>query len=272
MESWFKVSSDISRNKKLLIIRAEQNGDSMALLWFFLLAMAREQNDDGYIYAADGVSYTAKTLAACCALKPKVVEKALELFETYNMIEVEDNGYIYIVGWSEHQSAGELAKIKERERCKEAMKVKRQREKRNNAVTVTENDRNNAVTNADVTVQNKNKKENKNTSNNNNNNSTVTENKRNCYGEKVVVVSNIGEKLASDNNPFGFWNRNISPLSPHYAEVLQVDIDEFGEEKVMAAVVATHDAKKDSLNYYSGVLKNIIVAGNSRPIKEQMPF
>ena len=38
------------------------------------------------------------------------------------MIDIEENGYIYIVGWSEYQNTEELSKLKERERCKEAMR------------------------------------------------------------------------------------------------------------------------------------------------------
>lgn len=180
MESWFKVSADVFDSDKIKILRADTKiGDSLALMWFFLLALARKKNDGGYVYATEGVAYTPKTLAAVGGFKPKIAETALEVFRQYNMIDIEENGYIYIVGWSEYQNAEELSKLKERERCKEAMRAKRQREKQsktcNNDVTnvdvtkcyedvtcnksVTSQDvtRNNDVTNTDVTDKNKSK-------------------------------------------------------------------------------------------------------------------
>ena len=120
MESWFKVSADVFDSDKIKILRADTKiGDSLALMWFFLLALARKKNDGGYVYATEGVAYTPKTLAAVGGFKPKIAETALEVFQQYNMIDIEDNGYIYIVGWSEYQNAEELSKLKERERCKE---------------------------------------------------------------------------------------------------------------------------------------------------------
>ena len=114
MESWFKVSADVFDSDKIKILRADTKiGDSLALMWFFLLALARKKNDGGYVYATEGVAYTPKTLAAVGGFKPKIAETALEVFQQYNMIDIEENGYIYIVGWSEHQNAEELSKLKE---------------------------------------------------------------------------------------------------------------------------------------------------------------
>lgn len=290
MESWFKVSADVFDSDKIKILRADAKiGDSLALMWFFLLALARKKNDGGYVYATEGVAYTPKTLAAVGGFKPKIAETALEVFQQYNMIDIEDNGYIYIVGWSEYQNAEELSKLKERERCKEAMRAKRQREKQsktcNNDVTnvdvtecyedvtcnksVTSQDvtRNNDVTNTDVTDKNKskNKKENKSKSNNNNFSSG-------CYNENSVVTCNSYENVTSDNNPVGFWNQNVTPITPYIAERLQAISTEHGELIAMQAVTITAQQGKKSIAYCEGVARNLASGDNQKPKKPPDDF
>ena len=290
MESWFKVSADVFDSDKIKILRADTKiGDSLALMWFFLLALARKKNDGGYVYATEGVAYTPKTLAAVGGFKPKIAEAALEVFQQYNMIDIEDNGYIYIVGWSEYQNAEELSKLKERERCKEAMRVKRQREKQsktcNNDVTntdvtecyedvtcnksVTSQDVtcNNDVTNTDVTDKNKskNKKENKNKSNNNNFSSG-------CCNENSVVTCNSYENVTSDNNPVGFWNQNVTPITLYIAERLQAIVKEHGELIAMQAVTITAQQGKKSIAYCEGVARNLASGDNQKPKKPPDDF
>lgn len=290
MESWFKVSADVFDSEKIKILRADTKiGDSLALMWFFLLALARKKNDGGYVYATEGVAYTPKTLAAVGGFKPKIAETALEVFQQYNMIDIEENGYIYIVGWSEYQNAEELSKIKERERCKEAMRAKRQREKQsktcNNDVTnvdvtecyedvtcnksVTSQDvtRNNDVTNTDVTDKNKskNKKENKSKSNNNNFSSG-------CYDKNAAVTCNSYENVTSDNNPVGFWNQNVTPITPYIAERLQAIAKEHGELIAMQAVTITAQQGKKSIAYCEGVARNLASGDNQKPKKPPDDF
>ena len=287
MESWFKVSADVFDSDKIKILRADTKiGDSLALMWFFLLALARKKNDGGYVYATEGVAYTPKTLAAVGGFKPKIAETALEVFRQYNMIDIEDNGYIYIVGWSEHQNAEELSKLKERERCKEAMRAKRQREKQsktcNNDVTnvdvtecyedvtcnkgVTNQNvtRNNDVTNVDVTNKSKNKKENKNKSNNNSSSD--------CYDENSPVVCNSYENVTSNNNPVGFWNQNVTPITPYIAERLQAISEEHGELIAMQAVTITAQQGKKSIAYCEGVARNLASGDNQKPKKPPDDF
>ena len=290
MESWFKVSADVFDSDKIKILRADTKiGDSLALMWFFLLALARKKNDGGYVYATEGVAYTPKTLAAVGGFKPKIAEAALEVFQQYNMIDIEDNGYIYIVGWSEYQNAEELSKLKERERCKEAMRAKRQREKQsktcNNDVTnvdvtecyedvtcnksVTSQDvtRNNDVTNVDVTDKNKskNKKENKSKSNNNNFSSG-------CYDKNAAVTCNSYENVTSDNNPVGFWNQNVTPITPYIAERLQAISKEHGELIAMQAVTITAQQGKKSIAYCEGVSRNLASGDTQKPKKPPDSF
>ncbi len=290
MESWFKVSADVFDSDKIKILRADTKiGDSLALMWFFLLALARKKNDGGYVYATEGVAYTPKTLAAVGGFKPKITETALEVFQQYNMIDIEDNGYIHIVSWSEYQNAEELSKLKERERCKEAMRAKRQREKQsktcNNDVTnvdvtecyedVTCNKgvtnqsvtRNNDVTNVDVTDKNKSKNKNKKENKSNNNNFSSG-----CYDENTAVTCNSYENVTSNNNPVGFWNQNVTPITPYIAERLQTIAKEHGELIAMQAVTITAQQGKKSIAYCEGVARNLASGDMQKPKKPPDSF
>lgn len=291
MESWFKVSADVFDSDKIKILRADTKiGDSLALMWFFLLALARKKNDGGYVYATEGVAYTPKTLAAVGGFKPKITETALEVFQQYNMIDIEDNGYIYIVGWSEYQNAEELSKLKERERCKEAMRAKRQREKQsktcNNDVTnvdvtecyedvtcnkgVTNQNvtRNNDVTNTDVTDKNKNKNKSKSKKENKSNNNFSS----GCYDENAAVTCNSYENVTSNNNPVGFWNQNVTPITPYIAERLQTIVKEQGELIAMQAVTITAQQGKKSIAYCEGVARNLASGDTQKPKKPPDSF
>ncbi len=284
-KSWFKVSADIVTNKKIRIIRDEPNGDSIALLWFLLLALAREQNDGGYIYVTEGVAYTPKTLAAVCGFKKaKVVEQGLELLQEYNMIGIEDNGYIYIIKWENYQNTEALAKIsnaelseKERTRLRVAKYRENQKKKCNgNGVTNSDNvtldvtdcngncNSGNArcndsnVTNSDnVTLDVtdiKNKSKNKIEKKNNNSSCNAR-----CNGNSVT------NSLTCNANPVTFWNQNVTPITPYIAERLQAIVTEHGEATALQAVTITAEQGKKSIAYCEGVARNI--ASGSKPKK-----
>ena len=306
MENWFKVSADVFDSKKIKIIRSMRNGDSMALLWFFLLSVARQQNDNGYVYAAKDVPYTSKTLAACGGFKPKLVETALEVFKQYKMIEIEDDGYIYIIGWSEHQSTEALAKLKNRnetdkEKNRQRVAKYRQRQKQCNDSNAECNGSNaecnakcndsngscnadcnghcndsNAECNGSNDIKNKNKNIDKEQDNNNHYSNAKGNGGNGNSGNgnvmpSLVVVGKDNSHLARDDNPAGFWNKNITPITPYIADRIQAVIDEHGETITMQAVTITAQQGKNSIAYFEGVARNI-ANGNQKPQKEVMPF
>ncbi len=297
MENWFKVSADVFDSKKIKIIRSMRNGDSMALLWFFLLSVARQQNDNGYVYAAEDVPYTAKTLAACGGFKPKLVETALEVFKQYKMIEIEEDGYIYIVGWSEHQSTEALAKLRNRneadkEKNRQRVAKYRQKQKQCNGSNANCNDSNvecnakcnvsNGSCNADcngncndnITECNgsnaiKNKNIDKEQDNNNHYSNAKSNGGNGNVMPSLVVVGKDNSHLARDDNPAGFWNKNITPITPYIAERIQAVIDEHGETITMQAVTITAQQGKNSIAYFEGVARNI-ANGNQKPQRLQV--
>lgn len=136
---WIKVSTDIWNNKKIKQIEALKNGDTYIVIWMKLLTLAGTINDNGYIYVTQNIPFTDKGLAVELNKPVKIVKEAIELFEDYEMIEIED-GYIVLTGWEKYQNVEGLDKI--REQTKE--RVKRYRQRKSNAEC-------NVTSNADVT-------------------------------------------------------------------------------------------------------------------------
>lgn len=136
---WIKVSTDIWNNKKIKQIESLKNGDAYIVIWMKLLTLAGTINDNGYIYVTPDIPFTDKGLSVELNKPVKIVNEAIELFEDYGMIEIED-GYIVLTGWEKYQNVEGLDKI--REQTKE--RVKRYRQRKSNAEC-------NVTSNADVT-------------------------------------------------------------------------------------------------------------------------
>ncbi len=146
---WVKLATDIFSNRKIRQIEAMPEGDTMVLTWVKLLCLAGQINDNGNIYLTEGMPYTPESLAREFGRDAGVVRLALETFERFNMVDVDEEGIIHISGWDEYQSVDgmERAKAKHRERQKkyrDKQKVEKLGEGKSdvtNAVTrdVTEN-------------------------------------------------------------------------------------------------------------------------------------
>ena len=123
---WIKVSTDIWNNKKIKQIEALKNGDTYIVIWMKLLTLAGTINDNGYIYVTQNIPYTDKGLAVELNKPVKIVKEAIELFEDYEMIDIED-GYIVLTGWEKYQNTEGMDRIREQNR--ERKRRQREREK-----------------------------------------------------------------------------------------------------------------------------------------------
>ena len=307
MAEWVKLSTNIFANKKIRILRSYPDGDSLALLWINLICCAGEINDNGMVYLTEGVPYTPDMLAAVVGYDIDTVNTALDVFQKLNMVEVDEEGYITILGWEEHQNAGELAKIKERERAKQGMRKCREKrktadvtesnEQENNDVTCNnaqENNgvtecygnvtpmlqdvtRNNDVTNADVTVQNKNK----NIYNYDDDNNTPIPNsisRENANSKAIntkAINSTTVEVVPRESNNtkaqdiFALYGNNISPITPILAEKVQSLIADYGEAAVRYGVEAAVEQGVRTYPYVLACAKNYLAEGGREKRRRQ---
>ena len=152
---WIKLYVDIFTNsRKIKKIERLKNGDTYLVIWFKLLCIAGMINDGGMIYITSDIPFSSEDLADELKRPQSVVEKALGVFERYDMIERNDAGIIRIASWEKYQNLreGETIRTQTRER------VARYRAKKNNVTS-------NAINPLQVTDCNAVERENKNKNN-----------------------------------------------------------------------------------------------------------
>jgi predicted phage replisome organizer/uncharacterized phage protein (TIGR02220 family) len=122
---WIKLSVGLPDNKKIKQIRKLPNGDTIALMWVFLMCLAGETNDDGAIYFTPEIPFTDEMLADQFAIDVNTVRLALNTFERFGMIEIIDD-VIHLEAWEKWQATDKLSEIREQTR----KRVAKHREKK----------------------------------------------------------------------------------------------------------------------------------------------
>ena len=133
---WVKLAVNMfNSSRKIKKIELMQSGDTMLIIWIKLLCLAGDINDGGAIYITPTVPYDIDSLADELRKPPKIVKKALDIFKSFEMIELTEDGFIYLSSWSKYQNIEELDRIREKNRIRK----QRQRDRsRDSHVTVTD--------------------------------------------------------------------------------------------------------------------------------------
>jgi predicted phage replisome organizer len=104
-------------NHKIKRIRKMPDGNSIVLIWVFLLAQAGESNKSGALYFTDTIPYNLDGLAIQFDFSIDVIKLALNVLEKFEMIEIFED-VIYIKNWSEYQNIDGLERIREQTRLR----------------------------------------------------------------------------------------------------------------------------------------------------------
>lgn len=126
---WIKVITDIFEDEKIKLIKSMPEGRTLVLIWFQLLIQAGKTNATGWIYLSEGCAYSPAMLSTLFNESQQMVELALKLFSTkpFEMIEIMDDGLIYIPNWEKHQNVESMDKIREKERLRKAKQRNKQK-------------------------------------------------------------------------------------------------------------------------------------------------
>lgn len=112
---WIKIATDIFDDEKILLIENMPESDGIIVIWFKLLCMAGKQNNCGVFTLNDKIAYTDEMLATIFRRPLNIVRLALQTFEQFGMVEIENNAYI-IPNWEKHQNLEKMHEIKEQTR------------------------------------------------------------------------------------------------------------------------------------------------------------
>lgn len=132
---WIKIVTDIFDNKKIRIIESMPDGDSLIVIWFKILILAGNVNDNGLVYFTKDIPYTDQMLATYFNRPLPSVQLALNTFENFGMIEIVDD-VIHVSNWEKYQNVEGMDKIREQTR----LRVAKHREKKKLELLEKEND------------------------------------------------------------------------------------------------------------------------------------
>lgn len=158
---WIKLSVDIFDNDKIKLIRQMPAGDTIMLIWIYMLTFAGRTNAGGKICITENVPLDINMLASISGFKVSDVTVALNLFEKFNMIDwlEDDNRCMCITNWEEYQSVDKLNQIREgnkirkqRQRERERLEAESQKALCDSSVTDCDMSRD---SHSDVTIQNR---------------------------------------------------------------------------------------------------------------------
>ena len=122
---WIKISTGMFEvSRKIKRIELMKDGDRILIIWFKLLILAGRVNDGGAIYITEDRPYDVESLAGELRRPIPLVKHALDVFQDYQMIEIEDN-IIYLINWKKYQSVDKLEMIRAQNRARK----RRQRSK-----------------------------------------------------------------------------------------------------------------------------------------------
>ena len=114
---WIKLYLKTFRtSRKISAIERMKNGDTFIVIWFKLLCLAGEINDDGAVYITPKVPFDPVSLADELKKPRAVVDAAIKVFEEHDMLFRDDAGFIQILNWEKYQNIEGLDKIRKQTR------------------------------------------------------------------------------------------------------------------------------------------------------------
>lgn len=125
---WIKIVTNIFDNRKIRQIEKLPEADAIIIIWFKLLCLAGDINENGLIMITKDIPYTDEMLANEFNKPITVVRLALEIFQKFNMIEIINNIYC-VSNWEKYQNVEGLDKIREQSRKRMAEYRKRNKQK-----------------------------------------------------------------------------------------------------------------------------------------------
>lgn len=242
---WVRLSTRLFENRKIKYLLNQPKGAELVLLWVHLLCAAGTVNDGGRVYISQNVMYTSQSLAADFGVPKTVADKALTLFQDLELIEIDSDGCIQILGWEKHQNVTGLEKIREQNRLRK--QKQRQCDKSRNVDEDMSRD-------GHVTERDKSR--------------NVTQQRREEKNIKEKDDYHHPKRKNDDEEKahteiFSLWEKNMMPLTPIVGEKLQALLGEVGEAAVEQGILAAVEHGARNFAYVQTVARNY-VSGNSK--------
>ena len=109
---WIKLATEIFDNRKIKQIECLPDGDGVIVIWFKLLCLAGNINDNGMVYFTKDIPYTDQMLAAQFNRPITLIQLALETFMKFGMVEIVDD-ILHVSNWEKYQNVDRLNELRE---------------------------------------------------------------------------------------------------------------------------------------------------------------
>lgn len=141
---WVKITTGIWASDCIKLIRKMPDGDTLLVIWFQMLTQAGKCNAGGRLQMTEYIPLDADMLADLFDRPLEVIERALDVFTRFGMIEFDDDCPV-LPNWYKYQSEDALEKI--REQGKERQQRFRDKRKAARDSNVTDNAKSNVTRN-----------------------------------------------------------------------------------------------------------------------------
>lgn len=133
--TWVKLKINMFENEKIKLIEALPDADTIIVIWVKLLAAAGKANVNGFIMITETIPMNIEEMATIFNRPINTVRLALQTFERYEMLEVENDAF-RIKNWESHQNIDGLEKV----RLQNAERKRQQRARQKQLELPTGND------------------------------------------------------------------------------------------------------------------------------------
>ena len=151
---WIKLSVNVFDDEKFDAIKTLPDSNDMQLVWVKLLCLAGKCNESGFLMISNEIPYTDEMLAKRFGMDIGVVQRALALFQSLEMIDLIENVYM-VSNWSKYQSLDDMERYKQKNRERQQRYRERQKElllEEKEERNVTDNVKNNGENNVNASI------------------------------------------------------------------------------------------------------------------------
>lgn len=115
---WIKIATDIFDNRKIKQIESMPEADTLIVIWFKILCLAGNLNENGILIITKDIPYTDEMLATEFKKPLNTVRLALATFTKFGMIEINDDVFS-VTNWQKYQNVEGMEKIREKNRLRQ---------------------------------------------------------------------------------------------------------------------------------------------------------
>lgn len=124
---WIKLATNIFDNRKIRQIECLPDGDGIIVVWFKLLCLAGNINDDGMVYFTKELPYNDQMLSIQFNRPVSLIQLSLQTFQSFGMIDIVDD-VLHISNWQKYQNTDKLHEMREYNRLAQQRSRARKKE------------------------------------------------------------------------------------------------------------------------------------------------